>query len=193
MPHWHIGRCRHGGRSTVMVSEIAGADEHDLARLQDERRQLEVQVSAQASELSLLRARFERYETALRGSLITVYTQDRDLRYTSISNPMLGREIEDILGRTDAEIFPEASRSAIIDLKNEVLASGHAKTRGNRDRRRTRAALARFAGRATAQRCWQHRRPDLRGHRRHRAQGGRGASASAAARVDAPLEESARR
>ena len=52
-----------------------------------------------------MRARFARHETALRGSQVTVYTQDRDLRYTSISNPMLGRSIEDILGRTDAEIL----------------------------------------------------------------------------------------
>ena len=57
-------------------------------------------------ELNLLRARFARYETALRGSQVIVYTQDRNLRYTSISNAMLGRSIEDILGRTDEEILP---------------------------------------------------------------------------------------
>jgi len=56
-----------------------------------------------------LRARFTRYETALRGSKVTVYTQDRDLRYTSLSNPILGRSIEDILGRTDDELFPAGS------------------------------------------------------------------------------------
>ncbi|MGH6683791.1 MAG: HWE histidine kinase domain-containing protein [Pseudolabrys sp.] len=78
--------------------------------------------------MSLLRARFERYETALRGSMVTVYTQDRNLRYTSISNPMLGRAVGDILGHTDEEIFPDDSRTAVIDLKNEVLASGQAKT-----------------------------------------------------------------
>ena len=32
----------------------------------------------------------QRYEVALRGSLITVFTQDRDLRYTSITNPLFG-------------------------------------------------------------------------------------------------------
>ena len=78
-------------------------------------------------ELSLLRARFARYETALRGSQVTVYTQDRDLRYTSISNPMLGRAIEDILGRTDEEILPPDSGATIIALKREVLATGQPK------------------------------------------------------------------
>ena len=79
--------------------------ETELARLEKEYRQLQEQASAQAWELSLLRTRFARYETALRGSQVTVYTQDRDLRYTSISNPVFGRAVEDFLGHTDAEIL----------------------------------------------------------------------------------------
>ncbi len=74
-----------------MVRDTSGAADTELARLQQECQRLAAQVSAQGWELSLLRARFARYETALRGSQVTVYTQDRDLRYTSISNPMLGR------------------------------------------------------------------------------------------------------
>src|SRR5665213_1832375 len=110
-----------------MVHTMPDADD-DYATRQRERRQLEARVKAQALELNLLRARFERYETTLRGSLVTVYTQDRNLRYTSISNPMLGRAVGDILGRTDTEIFSEDTRAAVVDLKNEVLASGQAKT-----------------------------------------------------------------
>lgn len=106
---------------------MSGAQETELARLEQEHRQLQDQVSAQAWELSLLRARFARYETALRGSQVTVYTQDRNLRYTSISNPMLGRSIEDILGRTDAEILASDGGAAMIAVKREVLASGEAK------------------------------------------------------------------
>ena len=109
---------------------MSGADDTDLAKLRELQelqthcRQLESQVSAQTWELNLLRARFARYETALRGSQVTVYTQDRDLRYTSISNPMLGRSIEDILGRTDEEILPPDGGAAIIASKREALASG---------------------------------------------------------------------
>lgn len=66
----------------------------------------------------------QRYETALRGSNVTVYTQDRDLRYTSISNPMFGRKIEEIVGRTDEDVLPPASRSAIISLKRAALETG---------------------------------------------------------------------
>lgn len=110
-----------------MVRNMSGAQEAELARLEDEYRQLQERVNAQSWELNLLRARFARYETALRGSQVTVYTQDRDLRYTSISNPMLGRAIEDILGRTDGEILSPDAGTAMISVKREVLASGEAK------------------------------------------------------------------
>jgi two-component sensor histidine kinase len=107
---------------------MCGAQETELARLERECRQLQEQVSAQAWELSLLRARFARYETALRGSQVTVYTQDNDLRYTSVSNPVFGRAVEDILGRTDAEILKlDGGGAAMIAVKRDVLASGEAK------------------------------------------------------------------
>jgi PAS domain S-box-containing protein len=66
----------------------------------------------------------QRYETALRGSNVTVYTQDRELRYTSISNPMFGRAIDQIIGRTDEEVLPPESRSAVIALKRAALETG---------------------------------------------------------------------
>src|SRR5215211_9056655 len=43
----------------------------------------------------------QRYETALRGSNVTVFTHDRDLRYTSISNPLFGRDVREIVGYID--------------------------------------------------------------------------------------------
>jgi len=110
-----------------MVHDTSGAAGTELARLQQECQRLATQVSAQGWELSLLRARFARYEAALRGSQVTVYTQDRDLRYTSITNPILGRSIEDIVGRTDDEILPPGGGAPIIALKREVLATGHPK------------------------------------------------------------------
>jgi PAS domain S-box-containing protein len=98
-----------------------------LTSLQQQCRRLEAQVDAQARELNLLRARFARYETALRGSQVTVCTQDRDLRYTSISSPMLGRAVEDLLGRTDEEIFPPDTSASIIAVKREALEIGQPK------------------------------------------------------------------
>ncbi len=112
---------------TAMAQDLSGAADTELARLQRECRRLEAQLSAQGREFSLLRARFARYETALRGSQVTVYTQDRDLHFTSISNPMLGRAVDDILGRTDKDILPRDTGVAVIALKREALASGQPK------------------------------------------------------------------
>jgi sugar phosphate isomerase/epimerase len=92
---------------------MPGTENPELAKLEAENRQLKDRAAAQERELALLRARFARYETALRGSQVTVYTQDRDLRYTSISNLMGGHAVEDVLGRTDAEMFPQDGAVAL--------------------------------------------------------------------------------
>jgi PAS domain S-box-containing protein len=103
-----------------------GASNHltPLELSQKECQDLEARMNAQALEMGLLRARFARYETALRGSQVTVYTQDRALRYTSISNPMFGLSVEDILGRTDEEIVPSEAISAIAAVKHEAIETG---------------------------------------------------------------------
>jgi PAS domain S-box-containing protein len=69
----------------------------------------------------------QRYETTLQRSNVTVFTQDRDLRYSSISNPMFGFEIDKIISRSDDDILPAEGRAAVIALKRDALASGLAK------------------------------------------------------------------
>lgn len=71
----------------------------------------------------------QRYEIALHGSNVTVFTQDRELRYTSISNPFLGFEIDEIIGRTDADLIPARSRELLVNLKREAIATGEPKDR----------------------------------------------------------------
>jgi len=106
---------------------MSQAEAAEIVRLQAECRRLQAQVEAQAAELSILQGRFARYGSALRGSQVVVCTQDPNLRYTAISNAMLGRPVEDILGRTDDEILPPEARDGIIALKREALASGQAR------------------------------------------------------------------
>jgi PAS domain S-box-containing protein len=98
-----------------------------LSELQEDCERLRDQVAAQTDELNMLRARFARYDTALRGSHVIVFTQDRNLRYTSISNAMLGRSAADVLGRTDEEVLPAEGGAAVIAFKREALANGQAK------------------------------------------------------------------
>src|SRR6185295_535684 len=89
-------------------------------------RSLETEQLRLTEELATL---LQRYEIALRGSSVTVFTQDRDLKYTSISNPFLGFKIEEIIGRTDEELIPIENRSSVVGVKREVLQSGEAKDR----------------------------------------------------------------
>lgn len=66
----------------------------------------------------------QRYEFALRGSNVAVFTQDKDLRYTSVSKPLFDLTADAIHGRTDAELLPDARAEALIALKKEVLREG---------------------------------------------------------------------
>jgi PAS domain S-box-containing protein len=106
---------------------MSEAENTELVRLEAECQRLRTRVATQGEELNLLKARFARYETALRGSQVIVYTQDRSLRYTSISNGMLGRSVEDILGCTDADILPPDTASRVVALKKEALASNQSR------------------------------------------------------------------
>jgi PAS domain S-box-containing protein len=72
-----------------------------------------------------LKTTVQRYETALRESNVTVFTQDRDLRYTSISNSLAGHAVEDIIGKTDEDILTDAGRDVVIALKLKSLATGN--------------------------------------------------------------------
>src|SRR5262249_59733859 len=94
----------------------------DLTRV----RALESEQRRLSGELA---AALQRYEIALRGSNVTVFTQDRDLRYTSISNDFLGHKVNEIIDHTDEDLVPADSRQAMIEMKRTVLQSGQAPDR----------------------------------------------------------------
>src|SRR5262249_47415343 len=62
---------------------------------------LHSQASQARQRAERLETTLQRYDTALRGSNVAVYTQDVGLRYTSISTPMLGLDVQNIIGHTD--------------------------------------------------------------------------------------------
>ena len=66
----------------------------------------------------------QRYELALRESKVTVFTQDRNLRYTSISDPIAGLSVDEIIGGTDENILEGESFDAVTALKQTVLDTG---------------------------------------------------------------------
>jgi transcriptional regulator with PAS, ATPase and Fis domain len=62
----------------------------------------------------------ERFRVALKDSPITVFNQDRDLRYTWIYNPQLYWQLEAV-GKTDAEIIGAKKADRLVGLKRRVL------------------------------------------------------------------------
>jgi PAS domain S-box-containing protein len=71
-----------------------------------------------------LKSAVQRYELALRRSSATVFTQDLDLRYTAISNSLVGHEANEFIGRTDEDLLAGGRDGGAIALKRESLASG---------------------------------------------------------------------
>lgn len=66
------------------------------------------------------------FRKTLENSRVTVFTQDLDLRYTWIYNPAGTFTREQILGRTDTELFATtAQANELIALKQRVLTTQH--------------------------------------------------------------------
>jgi len=91
------------------------------ARLEIERLRQEVAMHAHAQVRT--RGREERFELALANAPIFLGTQDRELRYSWIYPAPSGRE-EDVLGRTDLDLFSPGEALRLQALKERVLASG---------------------------------------------------------------------
>jgi len=70
-----------------------------------------------------MRRNEERFRVALKDSPITVFSQDRDLRYTWIYNPQLYWQ-DEAMGKTDEEIIGPKKAARLVDLKRRVLKTG---------------------------------------------------------------------
>jgi two-component system CheB/CheR fusion protein len=71
----------------------------------------------------------ERFRVALLPAPITVFSQDRDLRYTWIYKPVPPLTGDVVLGRTDRDLFDAEDADRLTELKQRVLKTGH----GGRD------------------------------------------------------------
>jgi PAS domain S-box-containing protein len=66
----------------------------------------------------------QRFDAALRTSGVTMMTQNRDLVFTWISRGIFGRSAEEIIGKTQQEVIPEAVPGAAANLKHGVIETG---------------------------------------------------------------------
>lgn len=97
-----------GGRRLVLEANRDITERH---RVEEERARFQERI----------RLSEERLRIALHGSPIVVYQQDRDLRYTWLYN---FPQVEDVLGKTDAQLLPPQEAAELIALKRRVLETG---------------------------------------------------------------------
>jgi PAS domain S-box-containing protein len=94
----------------------------DLARanlaLAQTNESLETTIAWRTHEIDRARQRFEQ---AMSRSNITVFTLDRDLRYTWVYNPRLGMTEAEMLGRTAEELMQLDAADDSLALKREAL------------------------------------------------------------------------
>ena len=66
-----------------------------------------------------------RLEAAIAGADVAVFNQDRDLRYTWIRNPSLGRAAEQVIGKRDVDLLQHPADAARLEaIKRAVIDTG---------------------------------------------------------------------
>lgn len=111
----------------IITAEDISDRKHMQMELDKHMYELEEIVTERTAELyeinEKLRLSEERFRLALENSPTTVFNQDQDLRYTWIHNQHPAFTVEDVLGRTDEEIFPE-DYVHLVEIKRRVMETG---------------------------------------------------------------------
>lgn len=105
-----------------LQAEVA-AHLQTFEELKGARHQLEERVEARTKELGEAKQRFE---IALRGSPISVFSQDKDIRFTWVHNAPAGLSPELLKGKTDAEVLPADAAERIMAAKRKTMETGEA-------------------------------------------------------------------
>jgi PAS domain S-box-containing protein len=116
----------HGNPKVFRNSMIGIVENGKLARTWGIQRDVTEQIRAEEGQRKAEQSQAkseERFRVALKDSPITVFNQDRDLRYTWIYNPQLYWKHENI-GKTDEEIIGAKKAAPLVELKRRVLETG---------------------------------------------------------------------
>jgi two-component sensor histidine kinase len=105
-----------------LQAEVA-AHLRTFEELRGARHRLEERVEARTKELEETKQRFE---IALRGSPISVFSQDKDLRFTWTHNAPAGLSPDFLKGKTDAEVLPAGAAERIMAAKRKAMETGEA-------------------------------------------------------------------
>jgi two-component sensor histidine kinase len=83
-----------------------------------EKRLFDVRLASMAAQVA---SAYHRFELALENSQISVFEQDRELRYSFVHNPPWGMAAEDFLERTDEQVYPGSEPRRLVAAKSRVL------------------------------------------------------------------------
>jgi two-component sensor histidine kinase/PAS domain-containing protein len=106
-----------------LQSEVA-AHLRTFDELKAARHQLEERVEARTKELAEAKQRFE---IALRSSPISVFSQDKNMRFTWVHNAPAGLSPELLKDKTDADVLPAEAADTIMAAKRKVMETGKAR------------------------------------------------------------------
>lgn len=104
----------------ALALEIA-AHQSTLAELRAAREQLADRVVLAEGDL---KETMRRFESALKGSSVTVFEQDEDLKYTWVYNPPMNLDPLTLIGKSEADLFSPESVMSLERLKRLALESG---------------------------------------------------------------------
>ncbi len=116
----------HGNPKVFLNSLIGIVENGKLLHTWGIQRDVTEQVKAEEGRRKAERSLEEseaRFRVALKDSPITVFNQDRDLRYTWIYNPQLYWQHEAV-AKTDEEIIGSKKAARLVELKRRVLKTG---------------------------------------------------------------------
>jgi PAS domain S-box-containing protein len=81
-------------------------------------------ISNQKQLEQALRQSEERMRLAIKAGAISVYQQDRDLRYTWLYSPLQPYAVQGMVGKTDADLLEVDEASHVMALKRRVMETG---------------------------------------------------------------------
>lgn len=125
---------RADGRQRVIVWSITVVEEHgerygvctgvDLTgRTSEDAFQNNELLKAAKADQDALRKCEERFRVALMDSPIFVFQQDRELRYTWVYNPPWDLTPQDIIGKTDGDLYSPEVAARLTEVKRRVMES----------------------------------------------------------------------
>jgi PAS domain S-box-containing protein len=85
---------------------------------------LALDITDRVEALEALRLSEQRFRTALAGSGILVFNQDRDLRYTWLHSSKIEVDPNEVLGKTDLDLMMQEDADELTRLKRNVIETG---------------------------------------------------------------------